>query len=65
MADIKIITLKNGCEVTEAQYIAMTKLVLRYQKEPDRTGIEFGYGALMCVFDGLVVGIEKNGYAHT
>lgn len=54
-----------SAEVTEAQYDSMVKLVKRYKKEPDDRWIEWGLGALMCEFDGLVVGIEKDGLAHS
>ena len=60
-----MIKMKNGVEATEAQYSSMVNLIERYKKEPDQTYIEFGYGALMCVFDGLTIGIEKDGYAHS
>uniref|UniRef100_A0A6M3LW81 Uncharacterized protein n=1 Tax=viral metagenome TaxID=1070528 RepID=A0A6M3LW81_9ZZZZ len=60
-----MIKMKNGIEATEAQYSSMVNLIERYKKEPDQTYIEFGHDALMCVFDGLTIGIEKDGYAHS
>ncbi|MEI6313244.1 MAG: hypothetical protein WCO89_00130 [Syntrophus sp. (in: bacteria)] len=62
---MSMIKMKNGVEIEEAQYETMTNLVRRYKKEPDDIYLEFGYLALMCVFDGLHIGIEKNGYAHS
>jgi hypothetical protein len=52
-------------EVTDEQYDSMVKLIKRYRKEPDEIWTEWGSGALMCEFDGLVVGIEKDGLAHS
>jgi len=60
-----VIKIKEGQEVTDDQYDALVKLVKRYGKEPDEKWLEWGFGALMCEFDGLVIGIEKDGLAHS
>jgi len=60
-----VIKLLEGFEVTEAQYSSMVNLILRYNKEPDERYIELGFGALMCKFEFITVGIEKDGYAHS
>ena len=58
-------TLDNGMTVTDEQANTMRKLITRMKKKPEGIGIELGYGALMCTFDGLTIGIEKDGYAHS
>ena len=60
-----MVKLKNGMEVTVEQNNTLINLKGRYKKEPDEIYIELGYGALMCVFDGLHIGIEKDGLAHS
>jgi hypothetical protein len=61
----RMIKLKNGTEVTEVQYEVMTNFVRRFGKEPDDMYLEFGWHALMCRFDNLTIGIEKDGHAHS
>ena len=57
--------LYNGIEVTTEQFDRMNLLIKQHGKSPDKIYIELGYGALMCVYDDLHIGIEKDGYAHT
>ena len=57
--------VRDGINVTEAQYDSMVTLIKQYKREPDYTYIELGYGALMCVYGDLTIGIEENGYAHS
>jgi len=59
------IKLDTPVEVTDEQYDAMIKLIKRYGKEPEERWKEWGFGALMCEFDGLIIGIEKDGLAHS
>ena len=60
-----MITMRDGSEVTEAQYATMTDLVKRYKKEPNKVYLEWICGSLMCDFGDIVIGIEKDGYAHS
>lgn len=66
MKDEDDIMLHNGLRATKEQYESMTRLVLRYKKEPDSVALEIGaYGAVICSWDGLFIGIERDGYAHS
>ena len=52
--------------ITDEQLVTFRKLATRYDELPTDLHFELdGYSALMCNARGLVIGIEKDGYAHT
>ena len=51
---------------THEQLNSAEKLIQRYKKVPTNISLEIGgYGAIMLEFTGIVIGIEKDGYAHS
>jgi hypothetical protein len=50
--------------ITDAQFVAFKRLAARHNELP--TDLYFdGYSALMCNAQGLIIGIEQDGYAHS
>jgi len=64
---MKIVKTENGneIEVTPAQFetiLDKTEIDPNFKIIGPEIG---GYGTIMCRFCGMILGIEKDGYAHT
>ena len=58
--------LPSGHEqMTDAQKQSYQRLVERYGRKPDKEGLDALEGYYWVTYDGLFIGIEKDGYAHS